>query len=92
LRSFAPILPGATARDRAFACLGAVVGIGLAGFVAAVIHGDGEALPWIVAPMGASAVLLFAVPASPMSQPWPWDRRWATARSPAGSAWDWRSA
>jgi CBS domain-containing membrane protein len=71
LRSFAPILPGATARDRAFACLGAVVGIGLAGFVAALLHGDGEALPWIVAPMGASAVLLFAVPASPMAQPWP---------------------
>jgi CBS domain-containing membrane protein len=71
LRPFAPILPGATARDRAFACLGAVVGIGLAGFVAALIHGDGEALPWIVAPMGASAVLLFAVPASPMAQPWP---------------------
>ena len=70
MRRFAPILPGATARDRAFACLGAVVGIGLAGFVAALIHGDGEALPWIVAPMGASAVLLFAVPASPMSQPW----------------------
>jgi CBS domain-containing membrane protein len=71
LRSFAPNLPGATARDRAFACLGAVVGIGLAGFVAALIHGDSEALPWIVAPIGASAVLLFAVPASPMSQPWP---------------------
>jgi CBS domain-containing membrane protein len=71
LRSFAPILPGATARDRAFACLGAVVGIGLVGLVAAIIHGDGEALPWIVAPMGASAVLLFAVPASPMAQPWP---------------------
>ncbi|MBS1844464.1 MAG: HPP family protein [Actinobacteria bacterium] len=71
MRRFAPILPGATARDRAFACLGAIVGIGLAGFVAALIHGDGEALPWIVAPMGASAVLLFAVPASPMAQPWP---------------------
>ncbi|MGO8048351.1 HPP family protein, partial [Rhizobium johnstonii] len=27
-------------------------------------------LPLIVAPMGASAVLLFAVPASPLAQPW----------------------
>jgi CBS domain-containing membrane protein len=26
--------------------------------------------PWFVAPMGASAVLLFAVPASPLAQPW----------------------
>jgi CBS domain-containing membrane protein len=71
LRPFAPILPGATARGLAIACLGAVVGIGLVGLVAGLIHGDREALPWIVAPIGASAVLLFAVPASPMAQPWP---------------------
>jgi CBS domain-containing membrane protein len=68
---FAPILPGATARGRLFACLGAAVGIALAGLIAGWFHGDGEALPWLVAPMGASAVLLFAVPASPMAQPWP---------------------
>jgi CBS domain-containing membrane protein len=68
---FTPILPGATARGRLFACLGAAVGIFLTGLIAAWLHGDGEALPWIVAPMGASAVLLFAVPASPMAQPWP---------------------
>jgi CBS domain-containing membrane protein len=69
-RFFSPILPGATARGRAFACFGAVVGVGLTALVGALVHGDGEALPWIVAPMGASAVLLFAVPASPMAQPW----------------------
>lgn len=27
--------------------------------------------PWLLAPLGASAVLVFAVPASPMAQPWP---------------------
>ncbi len=68
---FFPILPGATGRDRLLACLGVVVGIGLTGLIGSWVHGDGEALPWIVAPMGASAVLLFVVPASPMSQPWP---------------------
>ena len=68
---FRPILPGATARGRIFACLGAIVGVGLSGLIGALFHGDGEALPWLVAPMGASAVLLFAVPASPMAQPWP---------------------
>ena len=26
---------------------------------------------WLIAPMGASAVLLFCVPASPLAQPWP---------------------
>jgi CBS domain-containing membrane protein len=68
---FHPILPGATARDRALACLGVVVGIGVAGLIGSLVHGGGDALPWIVAPMGASAVLLFVVPSSPMSQPWP---------------------
>lgn len=28
-------------------------------------------MPWLVAPLGASAVLVFAVPASPLAQPWP---------------------
>jgi CBS domain-containing membrane protein len=69
--AFKPILPGATVRGRLFACFGAVVGIVLTGLIGALLHGDGAALPWIVAPMGASAVLLFAVPASPMAQPWP---------------------
>jgi CBS domain-containing membrane protein len=71
MRVFRPILPGATGRGLILACLGALVGIFLTGWIAALLHGDGEDLPWIVAPMGASAVLLFAVPASPMSQPWP---------------------
>jgi CBS domain-containing membrane protein len=68
---FVPILPGATGRGRVFECLGAAVGVALAGLIGALFHGDGEALPWLVAPIGASAVLLFAVPASPMAQPWP---------------------
>jgi CBS domain-containing membrane protein len=71
MRIFRPILPGATGRGRILAGFGALVGIFLTGLIGALLHGDGEALPWIVAPIGASAVLLFAVPASPMAQPWP---------------------
>ena len=26
---------------------------------------------WLIAPLGASAVLVFALPASPLAQPWP---------------------
>lgn len=70
-RLFEPILAGATARDRAIACLGAGVGIALVGLVGIALHGDGVASPWIVAPVAASAVLVFAVPSSPMAQPWP---------------------
>jgi CBS domain-containing membrane protein len=68
---FTPLLPGATARDRALACVGASLGVGLAGLVAGLLHGHGEALPWLTVSMGASAVLLFVVPSSPMAQPWP---------------------
>ncbi len=50
--------------------LGALVGIGLAAVTAHAIPGGPAALPFIVAPMGATAVLLFAAPASPLAQPW----------------------
>ncbi|WP_183099889.1 HPP family protein [Nocardioides pelophilus] len=51
--------------------VGALIGIAVAGATAKVVPGGPEALPFIVAPMGAAAVLLFAVPASPLAQPWP---------------------
>jgi CBS domain-containing membrane protein len=70
-RLFTPILAGATARDRALACLGAVAGVGLVALASTLAHGGAIQIPWLVAPIGASAVLLFAVPASPMAQPWP---------------------
>ncbi len=50
--------------------LGALVGIGLAALAAQAVPGGPAMLPFIVAPMGASAVLLFAAPASPLAQPW----------------------
>jgi CBS domain-containing membrane protein len=64
-----PLLAGATLPDRLVACLGALAGIALTAFVSAQLPLD--ALPLLVAPVGASAVLLFAVPASPLAQPWP---------------------
>lgn len=70
-RLFVPILAGATLRDRAIACLGALIGIASTGAICGVLLGEGHDVPLIVAPMGASAVLLFAVPASPLAQPWP---------------------
>jgi CBS domain-containing membrane protein len=68
-RLFAPILAGGTLRDRLIACAGAVIGIALTGIVGWLTLGA-SAGPWLVAPVGASAVLLFAVPASPLAQPW----------------------
>ena len=71
IKLFSPILAGATLRDRLLGCLGALVGICVTGLVCAMIMGNTDHLPLIVAPIGASAVLLFAVPASPLAQPWP---------------------
>lgn len=51
--------------------VGALLGIAVAGATARAVPGGPEMLPFIVAPMGACAVLLFAVPASPLAQPWP---------------------
>lgn len=67
---FVPILAGATLRDRAIACAGALIGICLTGLISSSAFGNDPFLPFIVAPIGASAVLLFAVPASPLAQPW----------------------
>ena len=69
-RLFSPILAGATLKERLIGCLGALIGICLTGLVCGFIFGDDPQLPLIVAPVGASAVLLFAVPASPLAQPW----------------------
>jgi CBS domain-containing membrane protein len=50
--------------------LDAGLAIAVAGLAtAALLGGDGSSLPWLVAPLGASAVLVFAVPASPLTQP-----------------------
>lgn len=52
--------------------LGAVgAGLGLLCTEAISRWALGTTHPWFVIPMGASAVLLFAVPASPLAQPWP---------------------
>ncbi|XBB69712.1 HPP family protein [Nocardioides sp. WV_118_6] len=59
------------APELARGALGALIGIAVAGASARAVPGGPELLPFIVAPMGACAVLLFAVPASPLAQPWP---------------------
>jgi len=71
LQLFRPILAGATLRDRTLACLGALAGIAVTGLICSLAASDVTQLLWLVPPIGASAVLVFAVPSSPMAQPWP---------------------
>ena len=68
---FRPIIAGAHLPERLIACLGAAICIALTVVVCAGLPLAAADLPIIVAPLGASAVLLFAVPSSPLAQPWP---------------------
>ncbi len=70
LHGFLPAPIAASRIERLRGCLGALVGLLLTGVVCRYTVGSGMALPMLIAPMGASAVLLFAVPASPLAQPW----------------------
>jgi CBS domain-containing membrane protein len=70
-----PRLAGASTADRLRAGAGALCGVALAallsGLAAAALGLAGPtATLMLVAPIGASAVLVFAVPASPLAQPW----------------------
>lgn len=56
-------------RERWRAVIGALVGVFVAAWLSRYLSGKGVG-PWLVAPLGASAVLVFAVPASPLAQPW----------------------
>lgn len=56
------------ARERLRVCVGAGLGILLAGLVTRAVAPPGAA--WMFAPLGASAVLVFGLPASPLAQPW----------------------
>ena len=54
--------------ERIICSVGAFIGLLISSCISWWVLG--EINPWYIAPMGASAILLFAVPASPLSQPW----------------------
>lgn len=68
--SFAPHPLAVSWRERLRACIGALLGIAATGASMHWLLGPQAQIPFLIAPMGASAVLLFGVPASPLAQPW----------------------
>lgn len=58
--------PALSAGERGRAAVGALLGIGLCGLLLHALPGP----RWLIAPVGASAVILFALSHSPLAQPW----------------------
>jgi CBS domain-containing membrane protein len=70
-RDFLPAPIAADWRERLRVVLGATLGLLVTALLCRAAGGAATAgWPWLVAPLGASAVLVFAVPASPLAQPW----------------------
>jgi CBS domain-containing membrane protein len=66
-------LPGRNtvdARERLRAVAGAAIGLLITALLCRWMAEAVDVSIWLIAPMGASAVLVFAVPASPLAQPW----------------------
>ena len=55
-------------REQLAVAVAALAAIALTALITHLTVGDA---PWLVASMGAAAVLLFALPSSPLAQPWP---------------------
>lgn len=70
LRLWLGVQPPPTLPRLGTAAFGGLFGILLTAIVSMLWLGRAASLPFLVAPMGASAVLLFAVPSSPLAQPW----------------------
>lgn len=70
LRAFGPAIPAGHLAEALRAALGAMAALAVLG---ALVHFGGVDLRlglYLIAPFGASSVLLFAVPNSPLAQPW----------------------
>ena len=70
LGKFLPKPDTASGREQLRAGIGAIVGLMLTAFLSYFFLSGKSGMAFLVAPMGASSVLLFGVPASPLAQPW----------------------
>jgi len=71
MRTFWPRHLAVAWPERLRGALGGGIGMAFAAFVSLALANALHLSPWLVAPVGASAVLVFAIPSSPLAQPWP---------------------
>ncbi|WP_299904301.1 HPP family protein [uncultured Paracoccus sp.] len=70
LRAIGPAIPPVNPVEAARAGLGALVGLAVAGLFLLSPATDFQLGLYLIAPFGATSVLVFAVPSSPLAQPW----------------------
>jgi len=70
-RAWLPARSSVDTREKARATAGAALGLLFTALTCQWLAGMPAGSSWLVAPLGASAVLVFALPASPLAQPWP---------------------
>ncbi|EOD56467.1 HPP family protein [Aeromonas molluscorum 848] len=68
LSDFYPVSTNTSLKESCYGALGALIGLLMTEWLCQWWLGVSP--HWLIAPMGASAVLLFAAPASPLAQPW----------------------
>ena len=70
IRALGPVA-SVPATEALRASLGAFLGLAIAALVAMAFSPEKWASLYLIAPFGATAVLVFAAPNSPLAQPWP---------------------
>ena len=70
LKAFYPRSMPVKHTERLRSAIGGGIGIAFTALISLLIARYLHLTPWLVAPLGASAVLVFAVPSSPLAQPW----------------------
>ena len=71
LTDLKPMRMRVNSRERWRVVVGAGIGLLLTALASMALSHGSPAIPWLIAPLGASAVLVFGLPASPLAQPWP---------------------
>lgn len=70
LADLKPMRMRVNARERWRVVAGAGIGLLLTALASMALSHGSPSIPWLIAPLGASAVLVFGLPASPLAQPW----------------------
>jgi len=70
LLRFKPVRSNLQFRERFHSAVGGLIGLLATAVIMRLGLGRSEHVPLLIAPIGASTVLVFGVPASPLAQPW----------------------